>query len=144
MTKDPTAILALDVGEKRIGVAIASLIARLPRPLATLDNNETFAPALKDIIESEGVGAIVVGFPRGMQGQSTAQTRSIEDFAQQLGREVDLPMRFQDESVTSKRAEEELRSRGGHYERGDIDALAATYILEDFLGDAQNLIELKV
>lgn len=144
MTKAPDAILALDVGAKRIGVAIASLIARLPRPLITLENNETFLPALQDIIEVENVAAIVVGFPRGMQGQHTAQTKEIEDFTQQLREQFAMPIRFQDESVTSKQAEKELQSRGGGYERGDIDALAATYILEDFLSDQQNLVELEV
>lgn len=144
MTKDADAILALDVGSKRIGVAVASLIARLPRPLITLENNETFAAALKDIVDTEGVGAIVVGFPRGLQGQKTAQTQEIEAFTQGLREQFALPIRFQDESVTSKKAEAELQARGGHYERGDIDALAATYILEDFLSDRQNLIELEV
>lgn len=144
MTKAPDAILALDVGGKRIGVAIASLIARLPRPLITLENNETFMDELKGIIEAENVGAIVIGFPRGQQGQETAQTKVIEAFTKQLREELALPVRFQDESVTSKQAEQELQARGGQYERGDIDALAATYILEDFLRDAQNLIELKM
>lgn len=144
MTKAPDAILALDVGAKRIGVAVASLIARLPRPLITLENNETFIPALQDIIEVENIGAIVVGFPRGMQGQHTAQTKEIEEFTQQLRTQFAMPIRFQDESVTSKQAEKELQARGGSYERGDIDALAATYILEDFLGDQQNLVELEV
>ncbi len=144
MTKAPDAILALDVGGKRIGVAVASLIARLPRPLITLENNETFMTALKDIIEVEGVGAIVVGFPRGLQGQHTAQTKEIETFTQHLREEFAMPIRFQDEAVTSHKAEEELKARGGHYQRGDIDALAATYILEDFLSDQQNLVELEV
>lgn len=144
MTKAPDAILALDVGSKRIGVAIASLIARLPRPLITLENNETFETALRDIIEAENIGAIVVGFPRGLQGQHTDQTKAIEDFTQQLRSQFDMPIRFQDEAVTSRQAEEELQARGGRYERGDIDALAATYILEDFLGDQQNLVELEV
>ena len=144
MTKSPDAILALDVGAKRIGVAVASLIARLPRPLITLENNETFMPALTDISEVEGIGAIVVGFPRDLQGQQTAQTKEIEDFTQQLREQFAMPIRFQDESVTSKKAEAELRARGGQYERGDIDALAATYILEDFLRDPKNLVELEV
>lgn len=144
MSKALDAVLALDVGGKRIGVAVASLIARLPRPLITLENNETFLPALKDIIEVEGIGAIVVGFPRGLQGQHTAQTKEIEDFTHQLREQFAMPICFQDESVTSKKAEAELRARGGRYERGDVDALAATYILEDFLNDPKNLVELEV
>ncbi|MCB0311459.1 MAG: Holliday junction resolvase RuvX [Bdellovibrionales bacterium] len=144
MTNKSDAILALDVGAKRIGVAIASLVARLPRPLITLENNETFMPALQDIIEVEGVAAIIVGFPRGLQGQHTAQTNEIEEFTKRLRERFAMPIRFQDESVTSKEAEKELEARGGQYEKGDIDALAATYILEDFLSDKQNLVELEV
>lgn len=144
MATTPNSIIALDVGGKRIGVAVASLIARLPRPLITLDNNESFLPALKDIIDVEDVGAIVVGFPRGLQGQHTDQTAAIEAFTAILRQEFAMPIRFQDEAVTSKHAEAELDARGKQYERGDIDSLAATYILEDFLSEQQNLVELEL
>lgn len=144
MAPSPSNILALDVGGKRVGVAIASLIARLPRPLITLENNDTFIPALTDIIEVENVGAIVVGFPRGLQGQHTEQTAIIEAFTAQLRQHFAMPIRFQDEAVTSKHAEAELEGRGKDYDRGDIDSLAATYILEDFLNEKQNLLELEL
>jgi putative Holliday junction resolvase len=144
MAQNPSSILALDVGGKRVGVAIASLVARLPRPLITLENNDTFIPALTDIIEVEDVGAIVVGFPRGLQGQHTGQTAEIEAFTAKLRQLFAMPIRFQDEAVTSKHAEAELQSRGKDYERGDIDSLAATYILEDFLNEKQNLVELEL
>lgn len=130
-------ILALDVGTKRIGVAVASLEARLPHPLITLDWDDTFFAALENIIEVEGVGALVVGFPRGMQGQHTAQTAAIETFTQQLREHVVLPIHMQDESLTSKHAEAELRAKGRPYDRAAVDALAATYILEDFLNERQ-------
>lgn len=130
-------ILALDVGTKRIGVAVASLEARLPHPLITLDWDDTFFAALENIIEVEGVGALVVGFPRGMQGQHTAQTAAIETFTQQLREHVALPIHMQDESLTSKHAEAELRAKGRPYDRAAVDALAATYILEDFLNERQ-------
>jgi putative Holliday junction resolvase len=123
----------LDVGNQRIGVAVASLASRLPRPLVTLTRDDSFFPALQDIIESESVETLVVGFPRGLDGQHTEQTRDTEAFKAELSRRSNLPVHMQDEAVTSKRAEAELEARGKPYQRGDIDALAATYILEDFL-----------
>ena len=140
----PDSILALDVGGKRVGVAMASLIARLPRRLTTLENNETLIPALQEIIEGENVGAIVVGLPRNLQGEHTAQTEQIEQFVAELKRELSLPIRFQDEALTSKKAEAELDAQGRNYQRGDIDSLAATYILEDFLSEQRNLVELEL
>lgn len=133
MPKTPDSILALDVGDKRIGVAIANLVAQLPRPLTTLENNGDFIPALQAIIDQEAVGSIVIGLPRGMQGQTTQQTTSTEEFASKLRQQIAIPISFQDEAMTSHKAEAELNARGGDYDKADIDALAATYILEDFL-----------
>lgn len=133
ITPDAEAVLALDVGDRRIGVAVASLIARLPRPLTTLERSDGFLAELQRIIESEAIGAVVVGLPRGLEGQSTEQTARTETFIAQLKEAIDAPVYTQDEALTSKKAEAELDARGTPYSRGDIDALAATYILEDFL-----------
>lgn len=121
------------MGSQRIGVAVATLASRLPRPLTTLKRDDGLFAALQDIIEAEGVGTVVVGLPRGLDGQSTAQTKDTEAFKDLLSRRYALPVHLQDEAVTSKQAEAELKARGKAYRREDIDALAATYILEDFL-----------
>lgn len=126
-------ILALDVGDKRVGVAVASLAARLPRPLATIMRGDDCFEALAKLIRSENAGEIVVGLPRGLKGQSTRQTEATEHFIAELKREIDLPVHLQDEALTSKQASAELEKRGQAHAKGDIDALAATYILEDFL-----------
>lgn len=132
----PNYILALDVGEKRIGVAIASSIARLPRPLTTLDaTSDSVFDAVQEIITSESIDTIVVGLPRGLQGQHTAQTAAIEQFTEQLRQAIKLPIHQQDEALTSRKAEAELASRGKPFAKGEVDALAATYILEDWLQD---------
>jgi putative Holliday junction resolvase len=128
-----SSVLGLDVGNRRIGVAAASLAAGLPRPLATLANDDNFFQALHGLIESENAETLVVGLPRGLDGQHTEQTQIVETFTDELRKNYDLPIHFQDEAVTSKQAEAELESRGKPYVRGDIDALAATYILEDWL-----------
>ena len=77
-------ILALDVGERRIGVARASLIARLPEPLKTLQNSTAIADDIQTLVLNEDAAAVVVGLPLGMQGQETEQTRTIRDFVKRL------------------------------------------------------------
>jgi len=112
---------------------MASLAAGLARPLATLQHDVNFFTALGGIIEKEDIGTLVVGLPRGLDGQRTGQTEAIEAFTDELRQHCDLPIEMQDEAMTSKQAEAELQARGKPYVRGDIDALAATYILEDWL-----------
>lgn len=126
-------VIGLDVGGQRIGVAVASLTARLPRPLLTLANDETFFPALEQIMNEEAAVALVVGLPRNLQGEHTEQTRLTEVFTSQLKRRFAVPVYYQDEALTSRQAEAELQARGRQFEPADIDALAAVYILEDFL-----------
>ena len=97
-----------------------------------------FLPELKNIIVSENAAALVVGRPRGLSGQQTAQTKRTEIFAEEL-KTLGLPVYFQDEAVTSKQAEAELQARGKPYKKSDIDALAAAYILEDWLREHKEL-----
>jgi putative holliday junction resolvase len=125
--------LALDVGAVRIGLAIASDQARLPRPLMALDAGEMLWTELDKVIAQEEIGIIIVGLPRNLSGDATDQTRIVEAFVSQLKKHYDLPIYLQDEALTSRQAEEELRQTGRPYTKGDIDALAATYILTDFL-----------
>lgn len=129
-------ILALDVGAQRVGVAVASFVARLPHPVTALQNDEGLWQELAGIIEAENVQHIVVGNPRGLQGQSTAQTAETEAFVSKLLERFELPITQLDEAMTSQKAEAELQSRGKPYAKGDIDALAATYILEDYFAGA--------
>lgn len=123
-------ILSLDVGERRVGVAIASLIAKLPRPLITLDNTDDIWAQISTLAAEHDARTIVVGLPRNLSGDDTAQTQYVRSFAEKL---IDYTVEFQDEALTSRKAEKELNSRGKPYAKGDIDALAATYILEDYL-----------
>ena len=126
-------ILALDIGTVRIGVARASTLARLAQPLVTIANDASVFDTLRDICQREEVVQLVVGRPRGMEGQHTEQTTYSEKFARKLADELGLPISLVDEAVTSRQAESELLARGRQFEKGDIDALAAVYILEDYL-----------
>lgn len=126
-------LLAFDVGERRIGVAAASRVARLARPLTVITNDESVRDEIAKLIKSEGADTLIVGLPRSLQGEDTGQTRIIRAFAADLKRATGLEVILQDEALTSRQAEAELRARGKQFAKGDIDALAATYILEDYL-----------
>jgi putative Holliday junction resolvase len=128
-------IIALDVGERRIGVAAAGQSTRLASPLTTILNDETVFESISRLLTDQHASALVVGLPRGMSGQTTKQTGVIEAFVLRLRQHTDLPIYWQDEALTSRQAEKELAARGKPFEKGEVDALAACYILEDFLKD---------
>ncbi|MCW1908510.1 MAG: Holliday junction resolvase RuvX [Candidatus Saccharibacteria bacterium] len=125
------ALLALDVGEKRIGVALARLDIKISRPHTTLQNDATFDERLKELMAENGVSTIVVGLPRGLEGQETEQTAYVKQFA--LDHLADYTTVFQDEALTSKLAESELAKSGVSYTKEEVDALAACFILRDYL-----------
>jgi putative Holliday junction resolvase len=133
-TSTPSAyLMALDVGTVRVGVALASSIARLPRPFATLQNDESLWASLQEICATENIGLVVIGLPRGLDGQETSQTAYCREFAEKAKFTLGLEIALQDEALTSVKASAELASAQKSHSKEDIDALAATYILEDYL-----------
>ncbi len=128
-------VIALDVGERRIGVAVANVHARLASPLTTLLNTENIYQDIHDLLDQHAAKVLVVGLPRGLDGQHTAQTVVVEEFKAALEQTLAIPVYWQDEAMTSRQAESELEARGKPYKKEDIDALSATYILEDFMRD---------
>jgi len=127
--------LGLDIGTRRIGVAIARADVRIPTPLTTLENNDETITKLREVVQEHSVQKLVVGMPRGMDGQDTQQTKFTEAFIQKLQTQLSIPVVWQDEALTSQKAESELLGRKRPYAKGDVDALAATYILEDYIND---------
>jgi len=130
-------IVALDVGSKRIGVASANVVARLATPLKTLEVGDDIYEQICNLLAAETAVGLVVGLPRGMQGQDTAQTEFVQKFAADFRQHITIPLYWQDEAVTSVLSEAALKAKKGSYVKGDIDALAATIILEDFLANNQ-------
>lgn len=127
--------IALDVGERRIGVAIASADARIAQPLRVIDMDKFAVGHIKELCDTYQAGTLVVGLPRGLEGQETAQTAYVRDFVQllQAGVPGGLTLVLQDEAATSVQAREQLEARGKPYTKGDIDAYAAAIILGDYL-----------
>ena len=127
-----SSLVCLDVGEKRIGVAVADTSVRIAVPFDTVDVNGGEIEAIAKIVITERADTIVVGYPRNQSGEPTAQTRYAEAFAERLG-DIDARVVFQDESLTSVIAEQHLVVHKRPYTKGDIDAQAAAIILQDYL-----------
>jgi putative holliday junction resolvase len=131
MSRNKT-FLALDVGEKRIGVAVGDDAVRIAMPYDTIEVDGAELERIAKIVVDESVDTIVVGYPRNQSGEATAQTAYAEAFAEQLT-DMAPHLEFQDESLTSVLAEQQLKSYGKPYSKGDIDARAAAIILQDYL-----------
>lgn len=123
--------LGIDYGSARIGLARAEEGGR-----ATAWR--TVAPhELRELMEAEGpFEVVVVGLPRGLDGQETPQTLAVRRFSDDVLEAGNAEIVFQDEAGTSSVAEERLRDAGHDFAKGDIDAEAAAIILQDYL-DAQ-------
>jgi UPF0755 protein len=130
-------ILALDVGEKRIGVAWGDSEVKIPTPLTTVDVKAGVFDVIKNLAQQLPATLIVVGLPRGQSGQTTRQSDFSRAFAKTLSNYVKMPILFQDESLTSVVAENRLKKRGKKYQKADIDKEAAAVILGDFLNRPQ-------
>lgn len=132
MTRTKHTFLALDIGEKRIGVAQADNEVRIAFPLCTVLVDGLEKQRLREIVAEAQPSALIVGYPRNQQGETTAQTREVERVAAEL-ESLQVPIVFQDESLTSVLAEDHLKRQKKPYTKADIDAHAAAIILGDYL-----------
>jgi putative Holliday junction resolvase len=134
-------VLALDVGKRRIGLAISDPTGTLARPLSTvrvLDAGGVDAIAreiARLAAEDDGVAEIVVGMPVGLDGVATAQTAYVVQFVADLRARTAIPIAVEDERLTSREAEARLavRERDWRKRKEQIDAVAAAIILQDYL-----------
>lgn len=125
-------LIALDVGDKRIGVAHADTSVRLPVAYSTIDVDDLVLERLKEVIAEFEPGIIVVGLPRNQSGGVTEQTKKVRQFALRL-KQFNIHVAFQDESLTSVLAEKYLKSLKKPYAKAEIDSHAAAIILGDYL-----------
>lgn len=135
MTNTPLApqqVLAFDVGEKRIGVAQADTLVRIPFPVTTITVDGREEDRVRQIVAEVQPATLVVGLPRNQSGEQTAQSQVSVAFARQLD-SLGVPVVMQDESVTSVMAEDYLKQSKKPYTKEDIDAKAAALILDDYL-----------
>lgn len=133
-------ILALDVGERRIGVALSDPTQTLARSLLVLDRRDD-KEALKRVaalVREQGVERVVVGYPLSLRGDVGPQAERVGRFARALARVLEVPVEMWDERYSTVDAERILREQGmgGRKRRRRIDATAAAVILQSYL-DAQ-------
>lgn len=125
-------VLALDVGSKRIGVALADSQVKISTPLEFVAVDGQEMEKLKNLMKLHNPVAIVVGYPRNQQGETTAQTDAVEVFAKELAK-LKVPIVFQDESLTSVLAEDRLAKFSRAKVRQSVDSEAAAILLEDYM-----------
>jgi putative Holliday junction resolvase len=136
-------IVGLDVGVRRIGVAVSDPTRTLARPVGVLRSarldgvavEQTAAEVARLAAEEDGVEAIVVGLPRRLDGTPTEMTPRVEAFARDLAVRTKLPVSLQDERLTSREAESRLalREKDWRVRKARLDAAAAAVILQDYL-----------
>jgi putative Holliday junction resolvase len=125
--------LSLDVGKVRIGLAMANSISKLPSPVTTLPNDQDFLVELNKLISENQINELVVGLPKSLEGNDTDQTIWLREFYENLKTKLDIPIHLENEALSSVRAETELKNIGRVYSKEDVDALAACFILDDFI-----------
>jgi putative Holliday junction resolvase len=130
-------ILALDVGKKRIGLAVSDELGITAQGIETLHRTRVREDLenLRGVIEKWNVNLLLVGRPLHMSGAESRQSEYTAEFAERLKDYVELPLVFWDERLTSAEAERMLRDAGASLEdkKRSVDRLAAVLLLESFL-----------
>lgn len=129
--------LALDVGNKRVGMAVGSSEARIATPLAVIERTNAAQDAARilEFVREYEVGHIVVGLPRNANGTVSQQETLTRKYVDGIKSALAVPLTFYDERFSTSAALERQRARGLNEKRGraTLDASAAAVILQDFL-----------
>ena len=130
-------ILALDLGKKRIGLAISDPLGITAQGLPNLVrvNKRTDFAALEQILRERQVGLILMGNPINMRGDEGRQSGWVREFAQAIEKRTGLPVKLWDERLTSVEAGRVLRSSGISIEKraAAVDRLSAVILLQSYL-----------
>lgn len=127
-------IIGLDVGTVRIGVARADTATKIAIPDGFINVNGQEISEIQRKLRLYNSNILVMGMPRSNNGNQTAQSEFVKQFARQVAAIIPgLKIYFQDESLTSVEAERRLKARKNNYQKGEIDAESASIILQDFI-----------
>jgi len=130
-------ILAIDYGSRRIGLAVTDPLGITAQGLETLQrkNKRSDFARLEKLLREYDVREIVLGYPLRMSGQEGTQSQKVAEFAQELRRRFQLPVRLWDERLTSAEANRLLREADISIRKraAAVDRIAATLILQSFL-----------
>ncbi|HKF28823.1 MAG TPA: Holliday junction resolvase RuvX [Candidatus Binataceae bacterium] len=135
------AIIAIDFGKRRIGLAIAESADSVAYPLGTITRVswDKDLKQLRSWISSRAANQLVVGLPLNMDGSEGPSARAARTFGEQLAAHLHLPVDYADERLTSFEARERLPNHGPKRRRKTaVDAVAATIILEEWLAAHRN------
>jgi putative Holliday junction resolvase len=135
-------IIALDVGGKRIGVAMSDPDRIVASGQPTLDAQppKVAFERIRQLVEQNEVVQIVIGLPLTLRGEIGPQAEVIQNFARELGKRVTVPIALYDERLTSVAAERSLEAMGmkKHKRRNHVDEMAATLILQTYMDSLRN------
>ena len=128
-------ILSIDIGKKRIGLAI-NLTDFLAKEYDTIAYDGDSIKKILHIIKKENIQKIVVGLPINMDGSEGEMAKFVRDFSEKLEKLSDLPLDLEDERLTSSEAERQLRESGANIDeiKKRVDAYSAKLILEQYIG----------
>ena len=133
--------MGLDLGDRRIGVALSDPGGILASPFTIVERSdlERDIDAIADIVSQQEVGQIIVGLPRSMDGRIRQQARKVQDFVEELCGHVAVPVEFRDERLTTVSAKRLMQSSCRRKSRGRIryDAAAAAVILQSYLEEGR-------
>jgi putative Holliday junction resolvase len=132
------AVLGIDLGARRIGLAVSDPDGRIAFPAGMLESRgqKQDLAALCALIRERGVTSVVVGLPVHMSGRAGPEAEAARRFADELAKAAGVAVELLDERWTSREAERALRDMGRsskRRERGEVDSLAATLLLRSFL-----------
>lgn len=129
--------MGLDLGEKRIGVAVTDIEQTMAFPERVMQRRSAKADRqmLVALAGELGIDRVIIGLPLSMEGEIGPNAERARSFGQYLARAVRVPVEYQDERLTTVEAEERLRASGlsSSERRRRIDAAAAAVILEDYM-----------
>jgi putative Holliday junction resolvase len=138
--------MGVDYGQQRIGLALSDASGMLARPWKTISragNPSQVAQALAAEVQAldaagEGVGVMVLGYPRRLSGEASDQTAAVQRVADRLKALIEIPVVLQDERLSSHEAEALLaqRERDWRKRKAQLDAMSAAVILQDYLDAA--------
>ena len=130
-------LLALDVGERRIGVALSDPMHVIASPYSVIDRKVTpdYKTEIRKLISEKDVEALVVGLPLTLKNRISKQTKKVQIIIEELTSELTIPIHTIDERLSSVSAQNALTLKGiktGH-NKGEIDKTAAAIFLQEFL-----------
>lgn len=127
--------IAVDIGEKRIGLAVSDESGIIARPLFSIETNNSIFAKFGAVIREEKPDLVIFGLPRHESGEESKAASQIREFAKGIHFEFGVDIDFEDESGTSLEAEKRLKQRGLSVEeiKKEVDAEAAAVILESYL-----------